>query len=151
MRTVGLLVHVLFVLLGPRVDSGHAPGSDDARRFSGAGTRGLGMGGAGKHKNRSHQQESGNFFHGSGSTFTMEAPWLLPTQNVAGSVEVSTVALRMLVWRGSRYSTESPVLVFTRSTRSVYSVPAHASPYLSPTALYGYVPGVFAGHSLNSF
>jgi hypothetical protein len=34
----------------------------------------------------------------------MEAPWLLPTQNVTGVVELSTKTLRMFVNRGSRYS-----------------------------------------------
>ena len=38
----------------------------------------------------------------SGSTFTIEAPSLLPTQKATGVVELSTKTLRMLVERGSR-------------------------------------------------
>jgi hypothetical protein len=38
----------------------------------------------------------------SGSTLTMEAPSLLPTQKLTGVVLLSTKTLRMLVERGSR-------------------------------------------------
>jgi hypothetical protein len=38
----------------------------------------------------------------SGSTLTMEAPSLLPTQKLTGVVELSTKTRRMLVERGSR-------------------------------------------------
>ena len=41
----------------------------------------------------------------SGSSLTIEAPWLEPTQNVTGVVELSTNTRRMLVERGSRYWT----------------------------------------------
>ena len=37
----------------------------------------------------------------SGSTLTIEAPWLLPIQNVTGLVELSTNTRRMLVVFGS--------------------------------------------------
>jgi hypothetical protein len=37
----------------------------------------------------------------SGSTFTIEAPWLLPTQKVTGVVELSTQTRRTLVFFGS--------------------------------------------------
>src|ERR1700686_3794027 len=79
----------------------------------------------------------------------MEAPWLFPTQNVTGVVELSTNTLRMFVNRGRRYSTNSPVLGFRRCTVSVNSPPDHASPFLSPVTSYGHDPGVGAGHSLN--
>src|SRR5882672_10915934 len=45
----------------------------------------------------------------SGSSLTIEAPWLLPTQQVTGVVELSTKTRRTLVGRGSRYSTDAPV------------------------------------------
>lgn len=61
----------------------------------------------------------------------MEAPWLLPTQNVTGVVELSTNTRRMLVLRGSRYSTERPVRVSTRVTKSVIIEPVQASSFLS--------------------
>jgi hypothetical protein len=38
----------------------------------------------------------------SGSTLTIEAPSLLPTQKLTGVVELSTKTLRILVERGSR-------------------------------------------------
>src|SRR5262249_28625944 len=68
-----------------------------------------------------------------GSTFTIEAPWLLPTQNVTGLVELSTNTRRILVVFGSRYSTNSPVLGFSRETRSLSIEPVKASPFLSLT------------------
>src|SRR5262249_56102806 len=68
-----------------------------------------------------------------GSTFTIEAPWLLPTQNVTGVVELSTNTRRMLVVFGNRYSTNSPVLGFSRDTRSLSIEPVQASPFLSVT------------------
>ena len=40
--------------------------------------------------------------YSSGSTFTIEAPWLLPTQKLTGVVELSTKTRRMLVLRGKR-------------------------------------------------
>jgi hypothetical protein len=40
--------------------------------------------------------------HSSGSTLTIEAPWLLPAQKVTGVVELSTNTRLMLVLRGSR-------------------------------------------------
>jgi hypothetical protein len=45
----------------------------------------------------------------------IEAPRLLPTQNVGGFVLLSTLTRRMFVDRGRRYSTISPVLVFRRT------------------------------------
>src|SRR5438105_11191022 len=44
----------------------------------------------------------------SGSTFTIEALWLPPTQKVTGVVELSTHTRRTLVLRGSWYSTACP-------------------------------------------
>ena len=40
--------------------------------------------------------------YSSGSTLTIEAPWLLPAQKVTGVVELSTKTRRMLVLRGRR-------------------------------------------------
>jgi hypothetical protein len=40
--------------------------------------------------------------YSSGSTFTIEAPWLLPAQKLTGLVELSTKTRRILVERGSR-------------------------------------------------
>jgi hypothetical protein len=45
---------------------------------------------------------SGPDVQSSGSTLTMEAPSLLPTQKVTGVVELSTKTRRMLVGRGNR-------------------------------------------------
>src|SRR5215475_14947843 len=73
----------------------------------------------------------------SGSTLTRAAPWLLPTQNVTGVVELSTNTVRMLVSRGSRYSTVSPVLGSSLTARSVCMPPVHISPFLSMAARYG--------------
>ena len=47
--------------------------------------------------------------YSNGSSLIREEPWLLPTQKVAGFVELSTSTRRMLVDRGSRYSVNSPV------------------------------------------
>src|ERR1700686_809323 len=79
----------------------------------------------------------------------MEAPWLFPTQNVTGVVELSTNTLRMFVNRGRRYSTNSPVLGFRRCTVLVNSPPDHASPFLSAVTSYGHDPTVGGAHSLN--
>src|SRR5580765_2633514 len=72
--------------------------------------------------------------HSIGSTLIIDAPWLLPTQNVGGSVELSTSTRRMLVGCGNRYSIVSPVLLLTRTTRSVDMPPVQISPFLSMTA-----------------
>jgi len=48
----------------------------------------------------------------------IEAPWLLPTQNVTGVVESSTNTRRMLVERGSRYSVIWPDFGSRRATRA---------------------------------
>src|SRR5437016_4332567 len=76
-----------------------------------------------------------------------EAPWLLPTQNVGGVVELSTNTRRMFVGRGSMYSVNLPVLGSSRSTRSLSIEPVHASPFLSRATSYGCDHGVGAGHS----
>src|SRR5262245_21712450 len=68
-----------------------------------------------------------------GSTLTIEAPWLLPTQKVTGLVELSTNTRRILVVFGNRYSTNSPVLGSSRDTRSLSIEPVQASPFLSVT------------------
>src|SRR5215475_1340414 len=73
----------------------------------------------------------------SGSTRTSLWSWLLPTQNVTGVVELSTNTVRMLVSPGIRYCTAVPVFGSTRTTRSVYMVEAHNSPFLSKLARYG--------------
>src|SRR5258706_15739260 len=70
----------------------------------------------------------------SGSSLTIEAPWLLPTQKVTGVVVLSTNTRRMLVERGSRYSTNCPDLGSSRRMRSVDIEPVHASPFLSSAA-----------------
>src|SRR2546425_3965801 len=41
--------------------------------------------------------------YSSGSSFTIDAPWLLPTQKVGGVVRLSTNTLLTLVGLGSRY------------------------------------------------
>src|SRR5207247_2486649 len=69
--------------------------------------------------------------YSSGSSLMIDAPWLLPTQNVTGVVELSTKTRRTFVSRGRRYSTNSPVLGLRRSTRSLNSPPDQASPFLS--------------------
>src|SRR5207244_6778942 len=66
-----------------------------------------------------------------GSSLMMEAPWLLPIQNVGGLVELSTSTLRTFVVLGSRYSIDSAVLVFNRMTRSVVIPAVQRSPFLS--------------------
>src|SRR5262245_55928695 len=71
------------------------------------------------------------------STRTSLRSWLLPTQNVTGVVELSTNTVRMLVSPGIRYCTAVPVFGSTRTTRSVYIVDAHNSPFLSKLARYG--------------
>src|SRR5712691_10697954 len=77
----------------------------------------------------------------------MDAPWLLPTQNVAGVVELSTNTRRMFVNRGSRYSVMAPVFGSRRITRSLYSPPAHTLPCVSAVTSYGHDSGVGAVHS----
>src|SRR4051812_3891464 len=66
-----------------------------------------------------------------GSSLTMFAPWLEPTQNVTGLVELSTNTRRMLVVFGRRYSTNWPLLVSSRTTRSLIIEPVQASSFLS--------------------
>src|SRR5215467_12463890 len=67
----------------------------------------------------------------SGSTLTIEPWWLLPTQNVTGVVELSTNTRRMLVSRGSRYSTNLPVVGSSLETRSLSIEPVQTLPVLS--------------------
>src|SRR4051812_34758570 len=50
---------------------------------------------------------------------------------------------------GSRYSTTSPVVVFTRDTRSDNMDAVQRSPFLSIVASYGELHGVGIFHSLN--
>src|SRR5438874_6511719 len=70
----------------------------------------------------------------SGSNFTIEAPWLFPTQNVTGFVAFSTKTLRTFVNRGRRYSMIWPVLGSRRKIRSLNSPPDQTSPFLSAVA-----------------
>src|SRR5437764_5577782 len=74
-----------------------------------------------------------------GSTFTRRWSWLLPTQKVTGVVELSTNTVRILVSDGIRYCTAWPVLGSSRTTRSVLTVEAQSSPFLSKLARYGKV------------
>src|ERR1700681_2458877 len=67
------------------------------------------------------------------SILTIEAPWLLPTQNVGRGVVSSTNTRRRLVGFGSRYSIFSPETRFVRRIRSVFMPPLHSSPFLSLT------------------
>src|SRR5215472_11862087 len=69
----------------------------------------------------------------SGSSLTMEAPWLLPTQKLTGVVVLSTKTRRMLVSLGRKYSTVWLVLGSSRTTRSVVMPPVQISPFLSTT------------------
>ena len=69
----------------------------------------------------------------SGSTLTIEAPWLLPTQSTGRGPVSSTKTRRMLVVRGSRYSVTWPVFGSRRATRSVSIEPVHTSPFLVGT------------------
>src|SRR5262245_20552504 len=78
-----------------------------------------------------------------------DAPLLFPTQNVTGVVELSTKTRRTFVLRGSRYSTTSPVLEFSRTMRSVLMLPVQRSPFLSGTTSYGQVHLVGTAHSVN--
>src|SRR5262249_51397662 len=71
--------------------------------------------------------------HSSGSSLMIDAPWLLPTQKVTGVVELSTKTRRMLVSRGSRYSTDAPILVSSRTMWSLSIEPVQASSFLSRT------------------
>src|SRR5580692_741175 len=70
----------------------------------------------------------------SGSTLTIEAPWLLPIHSVPGFLASSTKTRRMLVGRGSGYSVYCPVLTSRRATRSVFIEAVQALPFLSATA-----------------
>src|SRR5262245_12990141 len=63
----------------------------------------------------------------SGSTFTIDAPWLLPTQSTGRGPLSSTNTRRTLVERGSRYSVIWPDLVSSRATRSLSIEPVHTS------------------------
>src|SRR5438876_6617249 len=85
----------------------------------------------------------------SGSTLMIAAPRLLPTQNVGGFVELSTLTRRTLVMRGRRYSFTSPVLVLSRTMRSLDMPPVQAYPALSRIASYGLVHGDGTGYSVN--
>src|ERR1700694_4280018 len=78
----------------------------------------------------------------------MESPWLFPTQNVGGVVVLSTKTRRMFVDLGKRYSTNVPVRVSSRATRSVVIDPVHACSSLSSITSYGAENGVGTFHSL---
>src|SRR2546427_241288 len=75
-----------------------------------------------------------NRHYSSGSSFTIDAPWLLPTQNGGGVVRLSTTPLLTLVGLGRRYSTNCPVRGSSRRMRSVNSPPLHTFPSLSLVA-----------------
>src|SRR5713226_6476082 len=83
----------------------------------------------------------------SGSSRVIDAPWLLPTQNVTGVVRLSTNTLRTFVGVGRRYSTNRPLFGSSRSMRSLYSPPVHTSPFRSTVTSYGQAPEVGTGHS----
>src|SRR4051794_11149324 len=83
----------------------------------------------------------------SGSSLTIDAPWLLPTQKVTGVVWLSTNTRRTLVERGRRYSTVAPLAGSRRRIRSLYSPPDQTSPFLSAVTSYGQAPGVGIVHS----
>src|SRR5258708_37736138 len=84
-----------------------------------------------------HRRLSDSVPASSGSSLTIDAPWLFPTQNVTGVVELSTNTLRTFVDRGSRYWMNCPLFGFTRRTRSSYSPPVQTSPFLSAVTSYG--------------
>src|SRR5690242_13514519 len=73
----------------------------------------------------------------SGSTFTIEGPWLLPTQKVTGVVQLSTHTRRTLVFFGRCYSVACPVFGSSRTTRSFAMPAVHSSPFLSGITSYG--------------
>src|SRR5581483_12496829 len=81
----------------------------------------------------------------------MDAPWLLPIQNVTGVVALSTNTRRIFVKRGRRYSVISLLFGLMRSTRSLNSPPDQTSPFLSAVASYGQDSGDGACHSLKEF
>src|ERR1700730_3741388 len=83
-----------------------------------------------KSQRRLGQQE---VLYSIGSTRTIEAPRLLPTQRTGRGPVSSTNTRRMLVVRGSRYSTICPVLVSSRATWSFSIEPVHASPFFVRT------------------
>ena len=62
------------------------------------------------HRSAVHQRPPCGTVGSSGSSLTIDAPWLLPTQKVTGVVELSTNTRRTLVCRGSRYSMNWPVV-----------------------------------------
>src|SRR5450755_4482054 len=96
----------------PRAQSLHRPNADAGR-----------IAAAGVAKARRDQS--------CGSSLTIEAPWLLPVQNVTGLVVLSTNTRRMLVSLGSMYSTVVLVLGSRRTTRSVVIPPVQISPLRS--------------------
>src|SRR5262249_4831954 len=67
----------------------------------------------------------------SGSSFTIDAAWVLPTQKVTGVGLLSTPTRRTLVWPGLKDSVNDRVLGLSRTMRSLYSPPDHTSPFLS--------------------
>src|SRR5262249_58257482 len=77
----------------------------------------------------------------SGSSLTIDAPWLLPTQKVTGVVRLSTKTRRTLVARGRVYSMKRPVAGSSRRMRSLYSPPLQTLPFLSAGTSYRYAPG----------
>src|SRR5262249_41738617 len=79
-----------------------------------------------------------------GSSFTIDAAWLLPTQNVTGVVLLATQTRRTFVCPGIKYSVKLPVFGSRRTMRSLYSPPDHTSPFLSIVTSYGQPPGVGA-------
>src|SRR4051812_30123761 len=85
--------------------------------------------------------------YSSGSTLTIEAPWLLPTHRMPGFLESSMKTRRMLVGRGIWYSVYWPVAISRRDTRSVSMEPVQASPFLPAMASYGADHGVGTFHS----
>src|ERR1700684_1316557 len=82
-----------------------------------------------------------------GCSRTIDAPWLLPTQNDTVVVVSSTNDRRMLVGRGSRYSVNVPDAGSSRSTRSAIIPPPHTSPFRSATTSYGKYHGAGGVHS----
>src|ERR1051326_5989735 len=85
--------------------------------------------------------------YSNGSSLTIDAAWLLPTQKVTGVVELSTNTRRTFVNLGRRYSTISPVSGLRRSTRSLNSPAAQAWPFLSAVTSYGQDSALGASHS----
>src|SRR4051812_22246842 len=70
-----------------------------------------------------------------GSTRTIEAPLLLPTHSTGRGPVSSRKTRRILVERGKRYSTNSPVVGSSRDTWSVSIEPVQTSfPLLLATA-----------------